>query len=134
MIHYLYIALCSPPNVKSPVAIYLTPFTLSYLPPSPFSSGKHHTVLCVYEGFFYCCSITVVPTSSPPLFPPCSTTPTSHIQSFPHCLCPWVLYTCFLATLPLLSPVIPLPLSSGHCQFVLYFHVSGSIFLICLFC
>ena len=35
------------------------------------------------------------------------------------------------------SPYFPLllssPFSSGHCQFVLYFHVSGSILLICLF-
>ena len=29
--------------------------------------------------------------------------------------------------LPLLSPVIPYPLSSHHCQFVFYFHISGSI-------
>ena len=26
------------------------------------------------------------------------------------------------------------PLPSGHCQFVPYFHISGSILLICLFC
>ena len=32
---------------------------------------------------------------------------------------------------PLLSPS---NLPSGHCQFVLYFHVSGSILLTCLFC
>ena len=36
--------------------------------------------------------------------------------------------------LPLFSPIIPLPLLSGYCQFVLYFNVSGSILLACLFC
>ena len=41
-----------------------------------------------------------------------------------------VLYTCSLMTLPLLSPLIPLPLLSGYCQFVFYFNVSGCI----LFC
>ena len=40
---------------------------------------------------------------------------------------------------PLLAPAPSFPhtpslLPSGHCQFVLYFHVSGSVLLICLFC
>ena len=48
--------------------------------------------------------------------------------------CPCVLYTCPSMTLPLLSPVIPLPYPSGYCQFVLYFNVSGNILLTCLFC
>ena len=35
---------------------------------------------------------------------------------------------------PLLSSVNPAPVLSGYCQFVLYFHVSGSVLLSCLFC
>ena len=42
---------------------------------------------------------------------------------------------CSLMNLPLLSPHYSPPrLPSGHCQFVLYFTVSGSILLACLFC
>ena len=45
-----------------------------------------------------------------PLLSPDLPTSTSHIQSSPpHCLCPWVLYTCSLTTLPLLSPITFLP-------------------------
>ena len=46
----------------------------------------------------------------------------------------WLLYTCHLMTHPLLSSVILLPLPSDYCQFVVYFHVFGSILLACLFC
>ena len=35
---------------------------------------------------------------------------------------------------PFFPPLPPSPLPSGHCQFVLYFHVSVSILLTCLFC
>ena len=49
-----------------------------------------------------------------------------------HCLCPWVPYTCSLTTFPLLPLVIPLPIPSGYCQVVLYFHISASILLTCL--
>ena len=34
---------------------------------------------------------------------------------------------------PSLSPITLHPVPSGHCQFVLYFHVSGSIFHTCSF-
>ena len=57
-------------------------------------------------------------------------THTPTLNSSPHCLCPWVLYTCSL-TWPFSFPLLyPSPhLSSGHCPFVLYLHVSGSILL-----
>ena len=38
-------------------------------------------------------------------------------------LCLWVLYTCSLMTLPLLSPLPPSLLPSGYCQFVFYFNL-----------
>ena len=70
------------------------------------------------------------------LFPHCSPLPclssTPSVNPPYHCLCWRVLYLCsvFLGLpLPLLSPFT---LPSGHCQFVLYFLVSGSILLICL--
>ena len=51
------------------------------------------------------------------------------------CPCPQVLYTCSLAwSLSFFPPLSPFLLLCGHCQFVLYFHVSSSILLICLFC
>ena len=43
------------------------------------------------------------------------------------------LYMFYTFPFPFFPHYIP-PHSSGHCQFVLYFHVSGSISLICLFC
>ena len=59
-------------------------------------------------SFFYCCSCTVV-SIFPSLLSPAPPTPTSHPQSYPLWLCPWVLYTCSLMTLSLLSPVTPFP-------------------------
>ena len=53
----------------------------------------------------------------------------SHSRTYPLGLCPCVPYTCSLMALPLLSLS---PLLSGHCQFVLYFNVSGYILLTCL--
>ena len=64
-------------------------------------------------------------------------TPSSHFhsQSPPHCLCPWVLYISSLTCpCPFFAPLSPNLLPFGHCQFVLYFHVSGSILLAYLFC
>ena len=52
-----------------------------------------------------------------------------------HCLCPWVLHTCSLTwPFPFFPLLFPSLLPSGHCQFILYFHVSGSILFTCLFC
>ena len=59
-----------------------------------------------FISFFYCSS-TVVFIFLPPLSP-ARLTPTSHPQSFPPWLSTWVLYTCSLMILPLLSPVITL--------------------------
>ena len=83
---------------------------------------------------FYCCSIIVVPLI-PPLLS--SVLPPPHSVSLPppHCPCPWVLYTCSLTwPFPIFPLLPPSPNPSGHCQFVLYFHVSGYILLACLFC
>ena len=71
----------------------------------------------------------------PPLLSPALPTPhlLLSIPPCPRCLCPWVFYTCsFTWPFPFFSPLSPIP--SGHCQFVLYFNVSVSILLTCLFC
>ena len=80
------------------------------------------------EMFLFYFSVTIVPIF-PPLLSSALPTPLSHLQSLP-----CVLYTCSLMSLPLLFPLSSSPDLSGHCQFVLYFHVSGLISLICLFC
>ena len=85
-------------------------------------------------SFLYCCSIILVPIF-PPLLSPAL--PTPHPPTFNPSLqvvCPRVLYACSLTILLLLSPIIPFPQPSGYCQFVLYFHVSGSILLAFFFC
>ena len=64
---------------------------------------------------------------------PRPTHPASHPQSYPLWLCPCVLYICSLMDLPLFSSIIPSPLPSGYCQFVLYFNVFDYIFFACLF-
>ena len=54
----VYCIVCSPFRVKSPpTTLYLTPFTLYYLPsPLLFPSGNHHTIVCVYGFLFVCFS------------------------------------------------------------------------------
>ena len=48
------------------------------------------------------------------------------------CLRPWVIYTSSLTSpFPFSPPLSFSSLLSGHSQFVLYFHVSGSILLAC---
>ena len=83
-------------------------------------------------AYIYCCLVTVL-LSFPPLLTPTLYSP-SHSQS-PHCLCPLVLYLCsFACPFPFFPLLSTSPLFSGKCQLVLYFQVSGSILLICLFC
>ena len=69
-------------------------------------------------------------------FPPhLSSTPTSHPQSYPLlALSMGPLYIFLDLTFSPFSLIIPSLLPSGYCQFVLYFNVSGSILLTCLFC
>ena len=82
--------------------------------------------------YFYCCSSTVVSISphrsSQPHWPPPPTLNlTSHCSVHGSCIhVPW-------RPFPFFAQLSPSPLASGHFQFVLYFHVSGSILLACLF-
>ena len=76
------------------------------------------------NSLFYCCSSTVVSIFSLPLSP---TPPT--LNPYPFWICPWVLYTCSLRILPLLSPITHSYLPSSYYQFVLNFNVSGYILL-----
>ena len=50
ILHYLYIILCGH-HPKS--SLLQSPFILFYLLLIPLPSGKYHTVVCVYEGFFF---------------------------------------------------------------------------------
>ena len=85
-------------------------------------------------NFFYCYSITVVPTS-PPLHPSSQLTLCSYSQ-FQHCRpCPWVIHVCSLTSLFLFFlPLSPSSIPSGHCQSVPYVLASSSVLLISLFC
>ena len=102
---------------------------------SQYFLPRENTTLHLQPTFLYCRSITVVPIF-PLLLSSDLPTSTSHIQSSsypivfvhgPFIHVPW-------QPILLLSPVTPFPLPSGHCQFVLYFHVSGSNLLAYLFC
>ena len=46
---------CSPHKIKSPsITIYLPIVSsISPIPLPPFPSGNHHSVVCIYEGFFF---------------------------------------------------------------------------------
>ena len=89
------------------------------------------SVFCLFSLYFFNCFSSTVVSIFPPLLSPTLPTPTHTLDPTPCCLCPWVLYTCSLMTLPFVYPII---LPSGSCQFVLYFNVSGSILFACLFC
>ena len=69
------------------------PFLSPALPPQPPTFNPTPPPV-VFKKKFYCYSITVV----------CFFSPSLH----PCCLSPWVLYTCSLTILSLLSPIIPL--------------------------
>ena len=89
----------------------------------------------IFKNFFIVVQLQLSPFS--PVTLPCPTHPPNPTFNPPltHCLCPWVLYTYSLPwPFPFFLPLKPFALPSGHCQFVLYFHVSGSILLIHLFC
>ena len=94
-----------------------------------------HTYVYIYAYIYIYIHIIVVqiqlsPFSSHHNPPPRPSLP-PNLKPTPLWLCPCVLYTCSLMTLPLLSLS---PLLSGYCQFVLYFNVFGCILLACLFC
>ena len=70
IIHHLYIALCSPPKVKSPfITLYLIPFTLFYLPspPSPLvtvillSVFQFCLFVFLFLYLFICCFLLYIP-------------------------------------------------------------------------
>ena len=77
----------------------------------------------LFNNVFYCCPSIVVSIFPPPRAPALPI-PASYAQTYPLWLCPWVLYTCSLMTLPPFPHIIPSHLPSGYCQFVplwLYF-------------
>ena len=84
---------------------------------------------------FYCCSITVVPIPTPPTlvsFALPTPVPTANLR-------PVVCVHGSFIQFPWLdpSPSFPhylLPLPPGPCLYVIYFHVSGSVLLVYLFC
>ena len=91
------------------------------------------------KKFFHCFLKIFISYSCPNFFPCCS--PLLHPlhcslnQSPPCCPLPWVLYRCSLTKpYPFFPSFFLCPFPSGHCQFVPYFHTSGSILLICLLC
>lgn len=84
-------------------------------------------LFCFFNLLFL---VTLVPPISPLLTPtPIPHTPSQHPS--PPIVCAIASFICT----PFLSfPFSLFPFTSGHCPLVLYFHVSSSIFLICLFC
>ena len=88
-------------------------------------------------SFFDFFLVIVVQLQLSHLFSHCSSLPCrphSHSQSspLPMSMSPLFMFLCL--PLPLLSLITLLSLPSSHCQFVLFFQVSGSILLIYLFC
>ena len=90
----------------------------------------------VFFPFFYFIFFIVVQVQLPPFpptTPPTPALPTSPLDPSSLWLCPYVLYTCSLMTLPPFPTIIPSHIFFGYCQFVLYFNVSDYIFLACFF-
>ena len=89
------------------------------------------TFLWVDSSLFVlsCCSVTVVPPFSP-LLSSTNPPPAPTVSPLPLSVPVSPLFMFLNLLLPLLTPVIPVPWSLS----VLYFHVSGSILLVCLFC
>ena len=82
----------------------------------------------------FCCSITVVPIFSPLLSPAQHKPHLPHSSPLPIAFCRVPLYMSLDLTLLFFPPLSSFLFPSGYCQFALYFHVSGSILLACLFC
>ena len=113
---------------------YVTPFNVDS--PQRMKLTNSNLCLCLRHRFlsFYIAQFTVVKMflhcsllSQPP--PNCS-----HSQSHPLSMPMGPLHSFLDLALPLFSLIIPFSLPSGYCQFVLYFHVSSSFFLVSLFC
>ena len=89
-------------------------------------SRETRTLTCFY--YFQKCIVVQIQLSCIFPFTTLPSPPLPH--SLPtHCPCPWVPYSC---SIPPLFPHYPLLLPSHHCQFVLYFHDSGSSLLFVL--
>ena len=69
IIHHVCFIVRSPPQIMSFSFTIYFPYTFSYLPPPPFPSGNHHTVVCVWEGLFFC--LIPSPFSPRPTTHPC---------------------------------------------------------------
>ena len=82
---------------------------------------------------FYHCSSILVFIFLPPLSPT-PPHPTSHPQLYTFCLCHgYVIHVSWCSFL-IFPPLSLSRFPSTYCQLVLYFNVSGSILLACLFC
>ena len=98
----------------------------------PHQPGQFYMFFPIWRfTYFYCSSSTVI--SIYPPIPPTPTIPTYHPWSYPPLvlsMCP--LYMFLKTSNSPFPPIIPFYLRSGHCQFVLYFQVSGSTVVTCL--
>ena len=91
-----------------------------------------------FSFFFFFSLFIVVRVQLSPFFPHHSTTPypppPPSLNPTPFWLCPWVLYTCSLMTLPLLSPVTLLPTPLWVIVSLFFISMSGYILFACFFC
>ena len=127
-LHSFSTSLCSNQN-----AVFCRLLQLRPLWNNSFETDIKLSIFTVYIlMFFYCCSSTAVSIPPPPLLPPTSPAPLPTLDPTPLWFCPCVLYRCSWKP-SAFSPIIPSHLSSGYCQFVLNFNVSGYNLFACLF-
>ena len=141
--HFLYLLACllflsmfSVLDVAFPFKCCITSFRNLIPRRSAFNGILHHLFIsfflesdsqtfCFFFLFFLNCCWSIVVSTFPQPSPPPTFDPT------PLWLCPWVLHTCSLTTVPLFRSIILSHLPSDYCQFVLYLNVSGSVLLAC---
>ena len=99
----------SEPDLITDLVYYLVPVHTQQKSVKCCGSSSKNIVFLLFYLLTYFIVVQVQLSPFSPHHTPAPPILTSHPQTYPLRLCPWVLYTCSLMALPLFSPIIPLP-------------------------